>query len=284
MKLFYSGLDDDIKKILLAQVRDIWTHDSTAIEGNSLTLGDTAFVLEEGLTIGGKPLRDHQEVFGHAKGIELIYRFLDSDQLREEDIFALHHVVIAEPVSDIMNPVGAWKKESNFTKFIGRDGTYQWRQFPDPDNVPVLMRQWLDRFNSHYAKYMSRMEASSAYADLHLDFVTIHPFVDGNGRMARLLANLPVLRSGFPPIVVPSVERQEYKKAISEYQETIPDLDRITDMESLPDNRERRRFRELCESYWEPTMALVEKAHEIQVARDHQRKKKNHSLPARPRL
>ncbi len=87
--------------MLLAQIRNLWTHASTAIEGNTLTLGDTAFVLEEGLTIAGKPLRDHQEIYGHAKGIEVIYRLLKVDRLREADIFALHRVVLTDAIIDI---------------------------------------------------------------------------------------------------------------------------------------------------------------------------------------
>lgn len=73
MSTFYDHLDPDIKTILLAQIRAVWTHNSTSLEGNSLTLGETDFILEEGLTIKGKPLKDHNEVYGHAKAIELIY-------------------------------------------------------------------------------------------------------------------------------------------------------------------------------------------------------------------
>ncbi|CAK8719934.1 hypothetical protein LDFHOB_09360 [Candidatus Electronema aureum] len=67
----FPNLDADIRAALLIQLRDLWTHTSTAIEGNSLTLGETAFVLREGLTIAGKPLKDHQDVVGHARAIAL---------------------------------------------------------------------------------------------------------------------------------------------------------------------------------------------------------------------
>ena len=62
-----AGLDPDLRAGLMAQVRDLWTHGSTALEGHTLTLGETKFVIEEGLTVGGKPLKDHQEVVGHAR-------------------------------------------------------------------------------------------------------------------------------------------------------------------------------------------------------------------------
>jgi Fic family protein len=66
------GLDADIRVALLQQLRDLWTHGSAAIEGNTLTLGETKFVIEEGLTVSGKPLKDHEEVVGHARAIELL--------------------------------------------------------------------------------------------------------------------------------------------------------------------------------------------------------------------
>jgi len=75
---FLHGLDNDLKQSLIKHLRDLWTHTSTAIEGNTLSLGETAFVIEEGLTVSGKPLKDHEEVVGHAiansqKKIYLLY-------------------------------------------------------------------------------------------------------------------------------------------------------------------------------------------------------------------
>jgi len=73
MSGFLNGLDNDIRAALIAQLRNLWTHGSTALEGNSLTLGETVFVIEEGLTVSGKPLKDHEEVIGHARGIDMVY-------------------------------------------------------------------------------------------------------------------------------------------------------------------------------------------------------------------
>ncbi len=70
---FFQHLDSDIKAALKAQLRDLWTHTSTALEGNTLTLGETKFVIEEGLTVSGKPLKDHHEIVGHAGAIDLTY-------------------------------------------------------------------------------------------------------------------------------------------------------------------------------------------------------------------
>ena len=266
---FYAKLDADIKATLLAQIRNLWTHTSTAIEGNSLTLGDTAFVLEEGLTVAGKPLRDHQEIYGHAKAIEIVYALMDKQSsLQEEDLFTLHRAVLTEAVMDIYKPVGKWKNESNFTNYIGNDGRQHLREFPATKKVPTLMSQWLEKLNHFCTKPLTGINAVEAYAGLHLDFVTIHPFFDGNGRVARLIANLPVLRSGFPPIVVPTEARQEYKRSISDYQATIPELERLEALSDLPDNLERDRFRGLCRGYWEPTQSLLREAMEMQEKRN----------------
>lgn len=268
-KRFYDGFDAEIKDILLGQIRNLWTHASTAIEGNCLTLGDTAFVLEEGLTVSGKPLKDHEEVYGHAKAIELVYRFLELDRFTESEIFALHKAVLTERVMDIYKPIGGWKKDPNYTSYVTKEGKQATREYPSPQHTEKLMQQWLDGFNTVFGKDLSRDDAARAYADLHLKFVTVHPFYDGNGRMARLLSNLPVLKAGFPPIVVPNEDRQRYKEAISRYQETVSDLATVSDIGALPDNAEKARFRDLCAGYWAETMGLVENARELQDKQDH---------------
>jgi Fic family protein len=90
-KDLFAGLDRDLQAALRAQLRDLWTYTSTALEGNSLTRGDTAFVLAEGLTVAGKPLKDHYEVVGHARAIELIYEWVKrATPLVENDLFQLH--------------------------------------------------------------------------------------------------------------------------------------------------------------------------------------------------
>lgn len=270
MSYFYDHLDHDIKTILLAQIRNLWTHNSTSLEGNSLTLGETIFILEEGLTIQGKPLKDHNEVYGHAKAIELIYALLNSFPLNiitKQDIFKLHETVLTERIRDIDQPVGNWKRQSNFTTYVGEDKKQAWREYPLPRNIDSLMAQWLANLNASLSNIYTRQEATSIYADLHLSFVSIHPFFDGNGRIARLLANLPILKSGFPPIVVPEEDRYQYKLLLSNYQNTIPDLANLSDLKQLPDNSEKKDFVVLCNGYWNETLDLLNKANAMQEKR-----------------
>ncbi|WP_248885919.1 Fic family protein [Acidithiobacillus acidisediminis] len=272
MPKFTDELDPDIRNILLAQIRNLWTHASTALEGNSLTLGDTAFVLEEGLTISGKPIKDHEEVIGHARAIDLIYGMLDRNaHIREPEISALHKAVQTEVVMDIYQPVGAWKKESNYTNYIDQDGKQKWREYPRPEYVPHLMAEWMQKLNSQDTQ---RQCPEKNYADLHLEFVCIHPFADGNGRMARLLSNVPILRSGLPPIVVPKEARREYIKTLSDYQQTVPNLADLKQLSDLPNNPQRERFHTLCKGFWKPIMELLQEAKKKQLERD-RRKKRN---------
>jgi Fic family protein len=268
MGYFYDHLDYDIKAILLAQIRDLWTHNSTSLEGNSLTLGETSFILEEGLTIHGKPLKDHNEIYGHAKAIEIIYSLLKSDTVTRQDIFKLHRTVLTEYIVDIDQPVGKWKSQPNYTSVVDTNNKQVWREYPLPRHIQHLMSQWLDDFNQCVAHPSeSREETANVYAHLHLTFVSIHPFFDGNGRMARLLANLPVLKAGFPPIVVPEKERYQYKLAISNYQNTIINLPDTNDLRQFPDNNEKQLFVDLCKLYWGETLILLDNAKAIQQKR-----------------
>ena len=208
------------------------------------------------------------EIFGHAKAIERIYGLLNtSENITQQDIFQLHETLLTERVLDIYQPVGKWKVQNNFTNYTDKDNKQQWREYPGPQKIDYLMSQWLARLNNNLTTVQTQDEAACAYADLHLNFVTIHPFFDGNGRMARLLANLPVLKSGFPPIVVPQEDRYRYKQCLSDYQNTVENLADLSDFVQLPVNSEKQRFVELCKGYWSETIELLNQATAMQQKR-----------------
>lgn len=261
MKKFFLDLDGDIRESLIEQLRDLWTHTSTAIEGNTLTLGETAFVLNEGLTVSGKPLKDHEEVVGHAHAIELLYGMLEKEALSEEDLFILHKAVQTENVMDIHQPFGGWKVENNGT-YVLKNGERKFINYVEPAKVPALMNKWLGLLNSHTG-VLSKEEVLAVYAELHIAFVTIHPFADGNGRMARLLANLPVLRAGFPPIIISNGKRLDYITILSEYQfeSSAP-----TNNDLVPGDMSD--FKKFIKSEWSESLALVEDAYKEQEKRD----------------
>lgn len=220
---FLDGLPGSIKQNVLNQLRASWTHASTAIEGNSLTLSETMFVLSEGLTIGGKPLRDHEEVHGHARAIDMLYEMATLEDFRFgiPDLFALHKTVITELLYDTMRPIGAFKVEPNGT-FVRTESGRKFRSFPAPEMIPALMEIWIQRFFQACVDKSDDINvALHQFVCLHTAFVSIHPFFDGNGRMARLLANLPVLRSGMPPLLVNVQHKQEYLQLLASHTATF---------------------------------------------------------------
>ena len=264
---FLKNLDTDLKKALLIQLRNLWTHTSTAIEGNTLTLGETAFVLEEGLTIAGKPLKDHQEVVGHARAIALVYACIEQERpFTEADLFALHKAVQTEVVVDVYKPVGGWKKEPNSTVGVV-DGKQVIFEYASPADVPVLMTEWFRFFDEHCRdiKTGDRRQALTAYVNLHMTFVRIHPFFDGNGRLARLVANFPVLKAGLPPIIIPREQRKAYIDALSAYHHAVGQI-RAGDM-LLPEAGRLELFTDFCQKAWQASIDLMEEVQKKQQAR-----------------
>lgn len=263
---FLDGLDHDLKTALLAQLRDLWTHTSTALEGNTLTLGETAFVLAEGLTVSGKPLKDHQEVVGHARAIDLLYGLLDRPEpIIEDDLFLLHRAVQTQVVIDIYQPIGAWKCEPNGTHALTPEGKQTFIDYARPVDVPLLMAEWLDMLNTVRANSLDEAAVLRCYSDLHLAFVRIHPFADGNGRMARLLANLPVLNAGFPPILIDRTRRREYLAHLSGYDLEVGTARVGSSL--LPSSARKDNFLEFCRECWQASLELVKEAHVIKNRR-----------------
>jgi Fic family protein len=262
---FLDGLSEDIKKNLLEQLRVLWTHTSTAIEGNTLTLGETAFVLSEGLTIRGKPLKDHRDVEGHARAVDLMYSLAKKDEITAADFFDLHKLVIGEQILDVYKPVGGWKKENNAVNITAR-GKQIMIEFSNFWEVPELMERWLQLLNAEIEPHKEPKDVLKSYARLHLSFVSIHPFWDGNGRIARLVSNLPCLKAGYPPILIEKERRYDYLTAIGEYQATHGVPAPATAI--IYEDASFDRFCSICEECWQSSLSLVEQARALQQKRD----------------
>jgi Fic family protein len=256
--LFYESFPPDIRDQLLKRLAAEWTHESTAIEGNTLTLGETVKILELGLTIGGKPLRDHQEVYGHARAIDLIYEMVGR-ALTREDLFALQRAVMPLSAVDSLNPVGDWKKDFNGTTGAV-DGKSVYMEYAAPTDVPRLMDRWLTDFNKT-RPINSPAQAVAVYFRTHMIFVRIHPFFDGNGRMARLIANLPVLAAGFPPILVPMSRRADYIDLLWRYQNAVGRIGRGSRL--LPPHPALRDFESLLLEEWQKSTSIFEEARQL---------------------
>lgn len=262
---FLAGLDDDLKTRLLCQIRDLWTHTSTALEGNTLSLGDTHFILEEGLTISGKPIKDHQEVIGHAKAIELLYQCLKKP-LSEDIVFSLHKSIQTEQMVDIFKPNGAWKVEPNGTYGINREGSQVFIEYALPVFVPALMADVIHTLNTIDPVEIKISNAHEYYAKIHMGVAHIHPFWDGNGRIARLLANIPLLNAGLPPLIIPQEERRAYIQILANYQIRTGQLSKGTGV--WPELTSLTEFSQFCASCYGKTKELVAAAVEVQKKRD----------------
>lgn len=181
------------------------TYNSNAIEGNSLTLKETFLVINEGLTIKGKPLKDHLEAKGHSEALEYLFELVDNERrntLSERLIRELNQIVMR----DIDKEWAGRYRNSNVV--IGGAGHAP----PEAVDVPRLMREltsWL-RQNS---KAMHPVELAAV---LHHRLVNIHPFFDGNGRTSRLAMNVVLLQAGFPLVVVLKNDRKRYYRTLSE--------------------------------------------------------------------
>jgi Fic family protein len=202
-----------LDKSLLKQIREYFriglTYSSNALEGNSLTETETKVVIEDGITIGGKPLKDHYEAIGHSEAYDLLYRLARSKEITEKHIKDLHRVFFFR-----IDPKNAGKYRRQRVLITGTEFLP-----PPPDKVPSLMASLAQEIPSLRKKYHPVQFA----ALLHRELVTVHPFLDGNGRTARLMMNLVLLQSGYPIAVIPPILRANYLDALRKSQETPRD-------------------------------------------------------------
>jgi Fic family protein len=177
------------------------TYTSNAIEGNTLTAGETALILEKGVTIGGKPLKDHLEAIDHARALNWVLEIAAQrdEAITEADIRNLHRLVVAKSRPEI---AGSY---ADRTRYVNTDAGLH--HFPPPRDVPILMRGVCGWLKS------ARDRPETAFR-AHRQLVGIHPFNDGNGRAARLLMNLVLARAGYPPIAIRPEDRPTYIAAL----------------------------------------------------------------------
>ena len=180
------------------------TYTSNAIEGNTLTAAETQLVLEKGITIGGKPLKHHLEALDHFDAIRWVRGLAqDPRPLAEDDLRDLHRLVLQRSAPEI---AGRYADQGRFV--LTDTGRHA---FPSPAEVPALMAE--------FAAWLGAAPATPEAAFVaHRRLVDIHPFNDGNGRTARLLMNLLLIRGGWPPVSVRPVDRPAYVAALQRHQ------------------------------------------------------------------
>ena len=170
------------------------TYTSNAIEGNTLTRSETAIVLEKGITVSGKPLRDHMEAVGHQDALRYVRDLAGRDQpLREADLRQIHALVLGRADPENAGRYADAQRLISGTSY----------RPPPPDQLRPLM--------GDFGQWLSKAPATAETAvTAHERIASIHPFGDGNGRTVRLLMNLVLLKGGYPPVVIGPEQRANY--------------------------------------------------------------------------
>ena len=189
-------------KRLKSELSIEWTYNSNAIEGNTLTLQETRLVLEQGITVKGKNLREHFEAKNHEKAIQFVEELAKPRYaLCEKDILRVHSLVL----------------ENIETEFAGRFRNGQVRilgaNFIPPNFIKV--HELVKELVAYVNRNPDKLDPIELVAKLHHRFVWIHPFFDGNGRTARLLMNLVLMKFGYPPAIILKNNRKQYYRALN---------------------------------------------------------------------
>jgi Fic family protein len=196
----FRPLSQDKAKELKEHYKIGLTYSSNALEGNTLTLIETKVIIEDGLTIGGKTLNEIHEATGHAKAYDFIYTLLEK-KIDVNDVLKIHQLFYQQIDSE---KAGQLRLKNVFV--TGLD-----TKFPPFEKVQSLMQEFEEALaNPH------KLHPIHHAAIIHNQLVTIHPFVDGNGRTARLLMNLLLIKAGYSITIVPPVFRSDYIKCAYE--------------------------------------------------------------------
>lgn len=197
-------LPPDAVRNLDAWFRVELTYTSNALEGNTLSRRETAVVLEKGLTVGGKTLKEHLEATNHARAIDFVAQLVESRRgVSEQQLLRIHELVL-EGIDD----ANAGRYRNVAVRIAGSTVV-----LPNPRRVPDLMREFANWLGSR-----PRPHPVSFAAEAHYKLVSIHPFIDGNGRAARLLMNCLLMMHGYPPAIIRPRDRAAYLGALETAQ------------------------------------------------------------------
>ena len=215
-------LDPDALGRAMQRLRLEWTYHSNAIEGNSLTYGETRALLLHGVTAQGKPLKDHLDIKGHREALDALERFVrDEEPLTLAAIREMHRVLLGEPYQDWAQTADGERTRRTITpgEFKTQPNhvvteTGETHYYARPEETPARMHELVDWFRETWPP-VGEADAVAVAADLHHRFAAVHPFDDGNGRMARLLMNVVLMRAGYPPAVIRQENRSAYYGALA---------------------------------------------------------------------
>ena len=215
-----QAMSDTDDERLWRKLRLEWNYNSNHIEGNTLTYHETELLLIHGRTAGGHPMRHYEEMKAHDVAINHVQHLAKEERiLGEGDVRDLNRILLKEPFWHVAETPdgqptrkrivpGVYKTQPNHV----RTATGELHRFAEPEETPALMESWTSDFRRDL--HRSAYPLPLFLAQSHWSFLRIHPFGDGNGRTARLLANYVLLRQGLPPVVIKSAERDRYIGAL----------------------------------------------------------------------
>lgn len=180
-----------------------YAHETTAIEGNTLSLRETQVVLEDGITIGGKTIREHLEVLNVREALNWLTDFVQNkDSITDRTVLDIHHIIMEGILKE---DAGRYRRDPVYIRGA-------WHVPPNWIKIPRLM----DDLSNEIAKGPEGEHPIVFASQAHVKLVQIHPFIDGNGRTARLLTSILLMQQGYPAAMYTSGKRAEYLEALSQ--------------------------------------------------------------------
>jgi Fic family protein len=206
--------DEGLKKINY-KFRLEWNYTSNNMEGNSLTRQETRSIMVGNITVEGKPIKDVLEMKGHDEVISNILKIGKGElNISEKRIKEVHKAIVHEEDPEKQKQIGVWKKEPNYL--------YNYKNerfdFVAPEEVSERIHKLIDELNARKGKINKPIDAVLLAFWFHLEYLTIHPFYDGNGRTARIFTNLILIAFGFPPIYIKESEKAIYYHYLADIQ------------------------------------------------------------------
>lgn len=226
MRPFNQG---ELKRMLEEfTIRNVYN--TNAIEGCTVTLRETALIIQEGITIAERPLKEHLDIIGCKDAFQFVVEMSEKDRsLSEYDIKQIHSLVL---MSDREN-AGIYRRLP--VRILGSEHTP-----PQPYIVPKMMEDFILNYNNSQEPIFEKV------ARQHLEFESIHPFIDGNGRTGRLIMNLELMKNGYLPVDIKFTDKLKYYNAFGDYHLTGK-IDSMRDMIMEYELQELTEYVEIAE-------------------------------------
>ncbi len=214
----FGEIDKEVLKKVHYKFRLDWNYHSNSMEGGTLTREETRSVMTSVLNISNKSIKDLNEMVGHNNIVEEVFSIGKGEKrLSEKRIKEIHRAIIFEEDLDKKLMVGEWKSYNN--EIINYKG--EKIKFEPFDEVPEKIHTLLNNLNAFFDAYF--MDKTTEHplkmaAQFHIDFLFIHPFHDGNGRVSRILSNLILISCGYPPFIIKTSQKDTYNRLLSDIQ------------------------------------------------------------------